>query len=118
MCCLFGMVGYGHTLSAKRKGQILTVLAIECEARGTDGTGIAYNSYGRLRIYKKPVPAHHLRIIVPLDTTVITGHTRMTTQGNAKRNYNNHPFRGVAGQLPFALAYNGILRSCWKRRPS
>lgn len=111
MCCLFGMVDYGHTLSAKRKGQILTVLATECEARGTDATGIAYNSHGSLRIYKKPVPAHQLRIIVPPDTTVITGHTRMTTQGNAKRNYNNHPFRGVVGQLPFALAHNGILRN-------
>jgi len=111
MCCLFGMVDYGHTLSTKRKGQILTVLATECEARGTDATGIAYNSHGRLRIYKKPVPAHQLRILVPPDTTVITGHTRMTTQGNAKRNYNNHPFRGVAGKLPFALAHNGILRN-------
>ena len=71
------MVDYGHTLSTKRKGQILTVLATECEARGTDATGIAYNSHGRLRIYKKPVPAHQLRILVPPDTTVITGHTRM-----------------------------------------
>ncbi len=35
----------------------------------------------------------------------------MTTQGNAKPNYNNHPFRGVAEQLPFALAHNGILRN-------
>lgn len=111
MCCLFGMVDYGHTLSTKRKGQILTVLATECEARGTDATGIAYNSHGRLRIYKKPVPAHQLRILVPPDASVITGHTRMTTQGNAKRNYNNHPFRGVAGQLPFALSHNGILRN-------
>ena len=30
MCCLFGMVDYGHNLSTKRKGQILTVLATEC----------------------------------------------------------------------------------------
>ena len=60
MCCLFGMVDYGHVLPQKRKHQILTVLAAECEARGTDATGIAYNSCGSLHIYKKPVPAHRL----------------------------------------------------------
>lgn len=38
------------------------------------------------------------------------GHTRMTTQGSEKRNYNTPPpFFGKAGQLPFALAHNGVL---------
>ena len=36
------------------------------------------------------------------------GHTRMTTQGDEKHNYNNHPFEGTAG-IPFALAHNGVL---------
>lgn len=111
MCCLFGMVDYGHVLPQKRKHQILTVLAAECEARGTDATGIAYNSCGSLHIYKKPVPAHRLGMALPADTAVVMGHTRMTTQGTARRNCNNHPFRGVAGQIPFALAHNGIFHN-------
>ena len=36
------------------------------------------------------------------------GHTRFTTQGSEKQNYNNHPFRGNAG-TDFALAHNGVL---------
>lgn len=37
------------------------------------------------------------------------GHTRMTTQGAASKNYNNHPFPGRIGRLSFALAHNGVL---------
>ena len=36
------------------------------------------------------------------------GHTRMTTQGNEKFNYNNHPFYGHA-DVNFAFAHNGVL---------
>ena len=39
------------------------------------------------------------------------GHTRMTTQGSAKRNYNNHPFRGRIQNNDFALAHNGVLQN-------
>jgi glucosamine 6-phosphate synthetase-like amidotransferase/phosphosugar isomerase protein len=46
---------------------------------------------------------------VPVDATIVMGHTRMTTQGSALRNENNHPFRGKAGNTNFALAHNGIL---------
>lgn len=35
----------------------------------------------------------------------------MTTQGNEKRNYNNHPFLGQAGKAAFALAHNGVLHN-------
>ena len=88
---------------------MLSVLASACEVRGTDATGIAYNTGGTLRIYKRPVPAHCLRFRVPEQARVILGHTRMTTQGNACRNYNNHPFSGRTAQGPFALAHNGVL---------
>ncbi len=37
------------------------------------------------------------------------GHTRMTTQGDEKHNYNNHPFPGFAGDTSFAFAHNGVL---------
>ena len=36
------------------------------------------------------------------------GHTRMTTQGNEKFNYNNHPFYGHADKN-FSFAHNGVL---------
>ncbi len=37
------------------------------------------------------------------------GHTRMTTQGNAQFNQNNHPFLGHVDGSSFALAHNGVL---------
>ena len=39
----------------------------------------------------------------------LMGHTRMTTQGAASKNFNNHPFPGQAGSQSFALAHNGVL---------
>lgn len=111
MCCLFGLIDYGCNLTGREKNHMLSVLASACEVRGTDATGIAYNVGGALRIYKRPAPAHCLRFRVPEQARVILGHTRMTTQGSAKRNYNNHPFLGVAGKDVFALAHNGMLHN-------
>ena len=37
-----------------------------------------------------------MRWRIPDDVNVVMGHTRLTTQGNAKHNYNNHPFYGSA----------------------
>ena len=109
MCCLYGLIDIHHRLSAKEKSRIISALAAAAEARGTDATGIAYNSRGRLCIYKRPWPAHFMRFHIPQDAFVIMGHTRMTTQGNAKWNYNNHPFSGHTGNYDFALAHNGVL---------
>lgn len=109
MCCLFGLIDYRHGLTGRKKNQIISVLASACEARGTDATGIAYNVGGTQRIYKRPVPAHCMHIRIPEPARVMMGHTRMTTQGSAKHNYNNHPFPGSAGKDVFALAHNGVL---------
>lgn len=109
MCCLYGIIDCRHALTAKRKNQILSALATAAEERGTDATGIAYNDRGKLRIYKRPWPAHFMRFRVPEDARVVMGHTRMTTQGNERRNCNNHPFPGHTGAGAFALAHNGIL---------
>ena len=51
MCCLFGLLDYGHSLTAAQKNHILAVLSTVCEARGTDATGIAYNTDNGLQIY-------------------------------------------------------------------
>lgn len=109
MCCLFGLIDYRLRLTGQEKNRMLSSLAAACEIRGTDATGIAYNIGGTLRIYKRAVPAHCLHFRVPEQARVVMGHTRMTTQGSAKQNYNNHPFLGHAGKDVFALAHNGML---------
>ena len=48
MCSLFGMIDYNKRLTARQKDSILNTLARECEVRGTDATGIAYNIAGRM----------------------------------------------------------------------
>ena len=109
MCCLFGLMDYSGGLTAKQKAGVLHALATAAEARGTDATGIAYRSRGRLHVYKRPFPGHCLSFRIPQDTRVVMGHTRMTTQGSAKKNFNNHPFQSRAGGKPFALAHNGVI---------
>ena len=109
MCCLFGILDYGHKLSRKEKTKILSVLSVACEERGTDATGIAYNSGGSLKVYKRPLPAHLLWFKVNEDSPLIMGHARMVTQGSERFNANNHPFAGKAGHTTFALAHNGVL---------
>lgn len=83
----------------------------ECKARGTNAAGIVYNSGSGIHVYKRPGPAHKLRLYIPNDAKVILGHTRMTTQGSEAKNYNNHPFLGRAGGLRFTLAHNGVLHN-------
>ena len=109
MCCLFGLIDYGHSLTVSEKNRIITVLSKECEVRGTDATGLAYNHDGKLRIFKRPLPAHKMMWKLKSDSAVVMGHTRMTTQGSEKFNRNNHPFRGTVNGEQFALAHNGML---------
>ena len=109
MCSLFGLIDFNEVLTAKKKNKILNTLATVCECRGTDATGIAYNLNGKLKIYKRPVPAHKLNIRLPDGVKTIMGHTRMTTQGDAKHNQNNHPFSGYADGKHFAFAHNGMI---------
>lgn len=109
MCCLFGILDCEGALSPSQRTFLLSVLSRECEARGTDATGIAYISRGGMSIYKRPLPSHKMKLALPSDACFIMGHTRMTTQGSEKQNYNNHPFKGVAGSRAFALAHNGII---------
>lgn len=105
MCSLFGLIDYQSVLSTREKNRILSMLSRECEVRGTDATGIAYNYNGRIQVYKRPLPAHKLRFRVPHGVNIVMGHTRMATQGHARFNQNNHPWS--AGR--FALAHNGVL---------
>ena len=82
MCCLFGFADYGHKLTLKQRNRLLSILATACEARGTDATGTSYNAGNRLKVFKRPLPAHLMWYRVPMEATVVMGHTRMTTQGS------------------------------------
>ena len=108
MCCLFGVLDHGRQLTARQKNRIVAALAAASEARGTDATGVAFISEGKLRIHKEPLPGHRMRFRIPADAPVIMGHTRLATQGKASKNRNNHPFLGK-GEHEFALAHNGVL---------
>lgn len=116
MCCLFGLIDYQGSLTVKQKNRLLRELSIAAEERGTDATGIAYNTERGLQVYKRPLPAHRMHFKVPADAHVVMGHTRMATQGKAKRNENNHPFLGSIGREHFALAHNGVLYNDYSLR--
>ena len=70
--------------------------------------GISYIKEGKVTIFKRPKPAHKIKFNAPDGTKAVMGHTRLTTQGNQKHNYNNHPFHGHADK-EFAFAHNGVL---------
>ena len=109
MCCLFGFIDYVGALSVRQKNHLIRELSIASEARGTDATGIAYNTSHGLQIYKRPLAAHRLHLLIPAEAHVVLGHTRMATQGSAKKNFNNHPFFGHVKGKTFALAHNGTI---------
>ena len=64
-----------ESLSTHTKNKILNTLARECQVRGTDATGIAYNFNDRLRIYKRLLPARKIKIHIPHGVNVVMGHT-------------------------------------------
>ena len=109
MCSLFGWLDYQGIIPHKVLRKLTQALANAAEERGTDAAGISYINEGKVVIYKRPKPAHKLHFTPPECARAVMGHTRMTTQGNEKYNYNNHPFPGVAGDTSFAFAHNGVL---------
>ena len=108
MCALFGFLAYGKSVPWKILQKLVQALANASEVRGHHASGIAYNREDALTIFKRPKPAHKMRFRIPQRTTAVMGHTRLTTQGDQKFNYNNHPFRGHSG-TDFALAHNGCI---------
>ena len=109
MCSLFGWLDYKEIVPDRLKRKLTQALANAAEERGTDAAGICYINEGKVIIYKRPKPAHKLHFNPPEGTRAVMGHTRMTTQGDGKHNYNNHPFPGLAGETSFAFAHNGVL---------
>ncbi len=110
MCGLYGFVNYSGQ-EFKNLSSVVELLGKSAAVRGTDATGIAYNMDGKLHIDKDAKSAYQFKFEVPDDAKVVLGHTRKTTQGNQKKNYNNHPFRGKIGETQFALAHNGVIHN-------
>lgn len=109
MCAIFGFLDYGKKISANTLKKLIRALSVAAESRGTDATGISYVKNGDIVTFKKPKPAHKVKLYFPKGTTAVIGHTRFTTQGSEKHNYNNHPFDGTTTSHNFALAHNGVL---------
>nr|WP_028519291.1 class II glutamine amidotransferase [Ruminococcus flavefaciens] len=109
MCSLFGYLDYQGLIPHKVLRKLTQALANAAEERGMDASGISYVRDGQIVIYKRPKAAHKLHFNPPEGTRAVMGHTRMTTQGNEKFNYNNHPFLGATGDISWSLAHNGIL---------
>ena len=109
MCAVFGFLDYKGKISNAVLKKLVHYLSVAAEVRGTDATGIAYVRDSSIVTYKKPKPAHKVKLFFPRDTRAVIGHTRFTTQGSEKRNCNNHPFEEHCGTEAFALAHNGVL---------
>lgn len=111
MCAIFGVLDYKGNLEAVQQLRLVKALGTAAEVRGIDATGIAFFQRDKLCIQKAAKPAHRMKYRIPAEVRYIMGHTRMTTQGSASKNQNNHPFPGKAGGTAFALAHNGVLHN-------
>ena len=107
MCGLFGFVRYGDKL--KDLSELTNSLAEQAASRGTDATGIAFCNALGINIVKEGKSAYKLDLKHLDEIVSLIGHTRHSTQGSHKRNYNNHPFLGKCFNSDFALAHNGVL---------
>ena len=109
MCAIFGVLDFQGKLTPAQRLALFRELANAAQMRGTDASGVAYVQSRAIQIQKAPRPASKMRWRSVPEARYLMGHTRMTTQGTASKNYNNHPFSGRAGRQPFALAHNGVL---------
>lgn len=108
MCGLYGFSQYGNK-EIKGLSKLTNALAEQSSVRGTDATGIAYCSNKRLEIVKESKPAYSLTFKHADNIVALTGHTRHSTQGSERKNFNNHPFVGKYKGFNFALCHNGVL---------
>lgn len=107
MCGLFGFYSYGEGKFGRKV--LVKNLGIQAKVRGTHATGISYNVPDGHVIQKSAVPADKFKFVFPETVKAVMGHTRQTTQGTEKDNYNNHPFPGDLLGNRFSLAHNGVL---------
>ena len=107
MCGLFGFIRYGEEI--RDLADLTNSLAEQSAIRGTDATGIAFCNITGLNVFKESKSAYKVSFKHSDEICSLTGHTRHSTQGSEKRNFNNHPFSGKCRNSKFALAHNGVL---------
>ena len=73
MCAVFGFLDYRGKISNATLKKLIHYLSIAAEVRGTDATGIAYVRDGSMITYKKPKPAHKVKLFFPRGTRVSSG---------------------------------------------
>ena len=108
MCGLCGFLSY-DTNPLKDINTLTNELMKSASVRGTDAAGIAFNRNGNVLISKEGKSAEKIEFKLPESVKVLIGHTRHSTQGSEKKNYNNHPFYGRVKSNVFAFAHNGVL---------
>ena len=108
MCGLYGFLSYSNT-NSKGLCTLTNALAEQSAVRGVDATGIAFCKSGGITIQKEPKSAYNIDFKHPENISAMIGHTRHSTQGDEKKNFNNHPFYGKSNGIRFALAHNGVL---------
>ena len=107
MCGLFGFSCYGDE-PIKNLSVLTNSLAEHSAVRGTDATGIAFCKNG-IQIQKNAKSAYMMNFKHPDNIRALIGHTRHSTHGDAKKNFNNHLFYGKTANAKFALTHNGVL---------
>ena len=115
MCGLYGFVNYSGN-KQKKLSDLTNALAEQSAVRGIDATGIAFCDSSGINILKESKSAYNLDFKHSDEICSLTGHTRHSTQGSEKRNYNNHPFPGKCKNSNFALSHNGVLTNDKKIR--
>lgn len=114
MCAIFGVLDIQGKLTPGQRTALFQGVAYAAQTRGTDASGVAYVQNGTVQIQKAPRPACKMRWRISPQARYLMGHTRMTTQGAASQNYNNHPFPGRAGGLSFALPTTGCSTTIYR----
>ena len=89
MCAVVGFLDYKGKTSIAVLKKLIHYLSVAAEVRGTDATGIAYVRDGSIVTYKKPKPAHKVKLFFPKGTRSVIGHTRFTPPSSEKRKSNN-----------------------------
>ncbi len=107
MCGLFGFTCYGNEIMNLSK--LTNSLSVQSAVRGTDAVGIAFAKGNNIAINKVGKSARDYTFKHDDSVRTLIGHTRHSTQGSERRNYNNHPFFGKVKNTKFALAHNGVL---------
>lgn len=68
MCAIFGYLDYKGIVSNSVLKNLVKVLSVEAEVRGTDATGISYVNDSEIVTFKKAKPAHKVKLYFPTGT--------------------------------------------------